>query len=47
MATKDSAKTEEANILRMHDLRPAPGANRDRIRVGVVKDLRARLQAEA
>ncbi|BDR52459.1 50S ribosomal protein L15 [Bombiscardovia nodaiensis] len=34
MATKDSAKTEEANILRMHDLRPAPGANRDRIRVG-------------
>ncbi|PLS32090.1 50S ribosomal protein L15 [Bifidobacterium margollesii] len=25
---------EEATILRMHDLRPAPGANKDRIRVG-------------
>jgi large subunit ribosomal protein L15 len=34
MATKDSNNVEEPNILRMHDLRPAPGANRDRIRVG-------------
>lgn len=27
-------KEEETTIIRMHDLRPAPGANRDRIRVG-------------
>ncbi|MBW3087958.1 50S ribosomal protein L15 [Bifidobacterium sp. 82T24] len=25
---------EEVTIIRMHDLRPAPGANKDRIRVG-------------
>ncbi|MEK0306201.1 50S ribosomal protein L15 [Bifidobacterium favimelis] len=29
-----ASEQEEPNILRMHDLRPAPGAKRDRIRVG-------------
>ncbi|EFA22769.1 50S ribosomal protein L15 [Bifidobacterium gallicum] len=28
------ATEEETTILQMHDLRPAPGANKDRIRVG-------------
>ena len=28
------ADSEETTIIRMHDLRPAPGAKRDRIRVG-------------
>lgn len=28
------AETEEPQIIKLHDLRPAPGANRDRIRVG-------------
>ncbi|RBP99409.1 50S ribosomal protein L15 [Bifidobacterium xylocopae] len=34
MASKNSTQAEEPQILRMHDLHPAPGAKRDRIRVG-------------
>ncbi|AKV55938.1 50S ribosomal protein L15 [Bifidobacterium actinocoloniiforme DSM 22766] len=34
MASNNSEQTEQPTILRMHDLHPAPGAKRDRIRVG-------------